>query len=143
MPYKDKEKQKAAQAAHYQKNKGQYKESSKLARDRRYRKYYALKNQPCSDCGLKFPPTMMHFDHLGESPKNGDVSRLISNVGWDTLLKEIEKCDLVCIICHGLRTLERATQLGTISDNLSEYYETFLRENADKYKRPLQDVNWI
>jgi hypothetical protein len=64
-----------------------------------------LKDQPCMDCGNKFPPVCMDFDHV-RGEKVSDVS-LIVNRSLDTILAEIEKCDLVCSNCHRVRTYNR------------------------------------
>lgn len=125
MPYKDKDAQREAQRKHYEENKGRYAASSRRNRERRYKKYYALKNNPCVDCGRKYPFTMMHFDHREAGAKDGHLSRMITNVGWNTLLAEVAKCDLVCVVCHGIRTIERAIEAGTASQMLIDSYEEF------------------
>jgi hypothetical protein len=57
----------------------------------------------CADCGGKFPPACMHFDHVPErGPKlfnlgNGDYS-------VESIKAEIAKCDIVCANCHAVRT---------------------------------------
>lgn len=57
----------------------------------------------CADCGGKFPPCCMHFDHVpGRGPKlfnlgSGDYS-------IKAVQAEIEKCDIVCANCHAIRT---------------------------------------
>jgi len=63
-----------------------------------------LKNRPCADCGGRFPPCAMDFDHvLGE--KIDDVSGIRIDTGrWERVLAEIEKCELVCANCHRVRT---------------------------------------
>lgn len=62
-----------------------------------------VKNVPCADCGVKYPPYVMDFDHLGDKEFN------ISN-GSMSLAKvkaEIEKCEVVCANCHRVRTHTR------------------------------------
>jgi hypothetical protein len=63
-----------------------------------------LKNRPCADCGGRFPPCAMDFDHvLGK--KIDDVSGIRIDTGrWERVLAEIEKCELVCANCHRVRT---------------------------------------
>ena len=49
----------------------------------------------------------MDFDHLSDD-KVDAVSRLINQgCSWETLLKEIEKCDLICSNCHRILTFDR------------------------------------
>lgn len=68
-----------------------------------------LKDRPCMDCGVKYPPYVMDFDH-----KDGQVK--IASISWlalhntsnlEKIKLEIEKCDLVCSNCHRVRTYNR------------------------------------
>lgn len=67
----------------------------------------ALKNRPCSDCGLRFDPVAMDFDHV-RGNKRKDVS-VMAHTGYPLrlILAEIVKCELVCSNCHRVRTLKR------------------------------------
>ena len=65
-----------------------------------------LKTKPCSDCGKSYPPVAMDFDHA-RGKKAGNISVLIFRVSMRGLLRELEKCDLVCATCHRLRTAHR------------------------------------
>ena len=57
------------------------------------------------DCGIKYPPYVMDFDHLGD--KEFVISKGVSMHSPIKLLKEIAKCDVVCSNCHRLRTYNR------------------------------------
>jgi hypothetical protein len=59
---------------------------------------------PCLDCGNRFPAVCMDFDHItGE--KRASVSSLLGcGYSRTAILKEIEKCELVCACCHRIRT---------------------------------------
>jgi len=61
-----------------------------------------LKAKPCMDCGRIRPPVAMDFDHVRGEKMHG-VSSMWS-WGRDKVLDEIAKCDLVCCICHRIRT---------------------------------------
>ncbi|KKS42830.1 MAG: hypothetical protein UV37_C0016G0005 [Candidatus Collierbacteria bacterium GW2011_GWA1_42_60] len=69
----------------------------------------ALKNLPCADCGRKYPPYVMDFDHRDKNYKHGNIGTLVSQAYFtkERLLKEIQKCDLVCSNCHRIRTFRR------------------------------------
>lgn len=67
-----------------------------------------LYSEPCRDCGLVLHPDAMEFDHV-RGEKTADVSRL-RNVSRKRLTEEIEKCDLVCVLCHRRRTVLRRLQ---------------------------------
>lgn len=67
-----------------------------------------LKTQPCVDCGNKFDPVCMDFDHREPGAKVAGIAVLV-NSGNDKeiIQKELEKCDLVCSNCHRVRTRNR------------------------------------
>ena len=69
----------------------------------------SLKNQPCVDCGKKYPPYVMDFDHRDKNLKRGNIGSLVSQAYFNKkkLLEEISKCDLVCANCHRIRTHKR------------------------------------
>jgi len=64
------------------------------------------KRKPCMDCGLCFPSCCMDFDHRDPSTKNHHVGHLIMRK-TELMAAEIEKCDLVCAVCHRIRTHNR------------------------------------
>jgi len=62
---------------------------------------------PCSDCGQYFEYFLMDLDHV-RGIKEGNISRMARGVsGITRLVKELEKCDLVCCMCHRKRTQAR------------------------------------
>lgn len=62
----------------------------------------------CADCGLSYPYFCMDFDHV-RGTKIKSISQLVSGrVSIQSIDYEISKCDLVCAICHRMRTFERA-----------------------------------
>lgn len=66
----------------------------------------ALKaSTPCKDCNKYWHPCQMQFDHLLNKKYN--ISEMLSNHTWNTIEKEIQKCELVCANCHSLRTYNR------------------------------------
>lgn len=72
----------------------------------------SLKDRPCADCGLRFPPEAMDFDHV-----RGKKVQMISRMRWgrtsiDRILTEVAKCDVVCANCHRLRTATRIQESG-------------------------------
>ena|SRR5712691_7395370 len=73
------------------------------------RRITEIKSQPCTDCGGSFDPVCMDFDHLdGNDKVPGGIARLVANAyGWEAIMAEIAKCELVCANCHRLRTAAR------------------------------------
>jgi hypothetical protein len=67
-----------------------------------------LKSVPCMDCGGRFPPVAMDFDHREGEVKAFDISRAPWKVrSKASIEKEIAKCDVVCANCHRVRTQQR------------------------------------
>lgn len=71
-----------------------------------------FKNNPCTDCGVKYHPCAMDFDHVNPKIKVASISQLSK---WrnkiEELLLEIKKCELVCANCHRVRTYNRSLLL--------------------------------
>lgn len=70
-----------------------------------------LKDRPCMDCGVKYPPYVMDFDHKDGEVKIVSVSWLAlrNTSNFEKIKLEIKKCDLVCANCHRVRTSKRLT----------------------------------
>jgi hypothetical protein len=67
---------------------------------------WAAKDKPCVDCGIKYPPWVMQFDHLND--KVGKISNMVSKgSSFKTIIEEIKKCEVVCANCHADRTYRR------------------------------------
>jgi hypothetical protein len=96
MPYSDKAKQRSAQA--------KYQRKKSAARRAQFRDLkWQAKDRPCADCGVKYPPYVMQFDHL--SDKHFAIgSAHATGQSVEQLLDEIQKCDVVCANCHAVRT---------------------------------------
>lgn len=110
MPYKDAEKQRQFQRE-WAKTKRQENPEWNLAQTKgRKVKLAETINQikattPCADCGGTFHPVCMDFDHRDPLLKVSGISEMIqARLSLDTIMKEIDKCDLVCANCHRLRT---------------------------------------
>lgn len=64
----------------------------------------SIKLAPCADCGIKYPPFVMDFDHI-KGDKYDEISHMVRKpVSLDRLKEEIKKCDIVCSNCHRYRT---------------------------------------
>ena len=66
----------------------------------------------CVDCGYADSGYSLQFDHLPEHEKLYEISRM-SGHAKANILKEIEKCEVVCGNCHALRTEKRRQQRKT------------------------------
>lgn len=61
----------------------------------------------CVDCGKFYHFSVMDFDHV-RGEKKFNICRLDNRGAFQQLLKEIEKCEIVCSNCHRLRTYVRS-----------------------------------
>lgn len=93
MPFKDPEKRAAWHKANHV---------------RRKKVVNSAKEKPCADCGIQYPYYVMQFDHV-TGKKTAGVSRLKQSAAKSTVLKEIEKCEVVCANCHAERSFRRLT----------------------------------
>jgi len=92
---------------HYRNNKAYYKAKAKKRAAEIMAAINALKDCPCTDCGVRYPPWVMDFDHRENEGKVDAVSRLRLKSCMSNILAEIAKCDVVCSNCHRQRTHDR------------------------------------
>lgn len=65
-----------------------------------------LDDKCCIDCG-EDDKIVLQFDHVRGSKRN-DVSALMSGRTWETIMIEIDKCEIRCANCHVRVTAKRA-----------------------------------
>jgi len=65
----------------------------------------AVKDTPCKDCGGRFPPVCMDFDHV-RGEKLFQLAEGFCRSAAD-VADEIAKCEVVCANCHRIRTHSR------------------------------------
>src|SRR3989338_6418805 len=106
MPYKDIAKRRECHKRYYLRNKKLYREKNIRRRDGLISFVIALKQKPCMDCGVQYPPYVMDFDHRDKKTKVASINEMINlhSYSKNKILKEIDKCDLVCANCHRIRT---------------------------------------
>lgn len=68
----------------------------------RKQKAILYKGNKCFDCNNQFPYPIYDFHHLDPSQKDYDWSKLKLQ-SWTTIIKELDKCILLCSNCHRLR----------------------------------------
>jgi hypothetical protein len=65
-----------------------------------------LKEHPCVACSLS-DPDLLEFDHI-KGVKVGGVSSLVRNgKSLQNIIKEIEKCQVLCLHCHRKKTIKQ------------------------------------
>jgi phage terminase large subunit len=105
---------KAYHKEHYNRNKKVYLDKTKdykKANQQRLLEY--LRDKQCKDCGIK-DYRVFEFDHLAD--KKANISAVMKSWCWETLLTEIDKCDIVCCNCHRIRTLTRSNSYRIMAD---------------------------
>lgn len=65
--------------------------------------FRSLKDKPCKDCGIKYPWYVLDFHHRNPIDKSFSLSTGCYRHSREDVLKEIEKCDLICANCHRIR----------------------------------------
>lgn len=96
---------------HYENNKAAYisrasarKAKVVLALNERLPQYFAT--HPCVDCGER-DAIVLEFDHIGE--KIESISMMVcKGWSWQSILREIAKCEVRCANCHRRVTAKRA-----------------------------------
>lgn len=59
-----------------------------------------LKRHSCVDCGYTKSPVALTFDHIVGTKKQ-TISRMVRDgYSWETILEEINKCEVRCANCH-------------------------------------------
>jgi len=107
-----KECQKLLRRKSYQKNREYFLNYQKthFKQWRKERKDFIKKykeKKPCVDCKQIYPHYVMDFDHLPEFKKEIKIGSRGFYHSEDVLVKEFEKCELVCSNCHRIRTWKR------------------------------------
>lgn len=111
--YKREYREKNRERLHKQENdrlRGSKQRSATLQRYASKRRQFTdqQKARPCADCGIQYPPYVMHFDHRPGETKIANVSSAQVLLGtMERLMAEIAKCDVVCANCHAERTHRR------------------------------------
>jgi hypothetical protein len=111
---------------HYAANRQRYIDRARIVTQRlvlkrtRYLIEYFVAH-PCSDGG-EADPIVLEFDHLRD--KRFEISAAIRGRTWQSVLDEIEKCEVVCANCHRRRTARRQGTLRTILTQVQGQSET-------------------
>jgi len=92
--------------SHYKRNKRSYLKRNLRAYAERRQLVPEAKSRPRADCGVHYPYYVMDFDHGDGWLKEFSLNAL-HRVTKRAILREIEKCDVVCSNCHRERTHRR------------------------------------
>jgi len=79
----------------------------KLVKERRLWLDHYKESKPCMDCGKSFHPRCMEFHHREPHTKKSEVGKILRDgYSMQTIMNEISKCDLLCVICHKMRHID-------------------------------------
>ena len=54
----------------------------------------------CNKCGFNSHPAALDFHHIDKSKKDKTISQMIRNYGKEAIMKEMDKCEVLCANCH-------------------------------------------
>jgi hypothetical protein len=92
-----------------------------------------LKDIDCPDCGLRWPPMCMEFDHRDPAMKDICLSKIIASGSMKRLLVEVTKGEFLCSNCHRIRTSNFDYRRGfTGRAKPGEWLEAHLLKRGDQ-----------
>ncbi|MEJ7750896.1 MAG: hypothetical protein WKF32_05555 [Thermoleophilaceae bacterium] len=105
---------------HYAANRQRYIDQARIVKTRLRLKRTAylleyFKTHPCVVCG-EDDPVVLEFDHLRD--KTFAIGHKLVDYGWENILREIDRCEVVCANCHRRRTAVRRGALRTVLGQL-------------------------
>lgn len=62
---------------------------------------YKIEQGGCIRCGYNKHPVALQFHHLDKNTKDFNIGANL-HLPWELLLKEIEKCEILCANCHAI-----------------------------------------
>ena len=129
MAYRDRARQREAEQKWYRENRQRVFDKKNRKKARLRELIRQTKRQPCADCGVSYPYYVMDFDHVS-GEKVMIISKLVNRGATALLMKELEKCEVVCANCHRIRTWQRrakAISAAATSRQIAAIADTQLR----------------
>ena len=79
--------------------------SEKLQARRAFVNEYKL-SRGCKVCGYKEHPVALELNHIDPQTKTFSIARQLASISMENLVKELEKCEVMCANCHQIHTYE-------------------------------------
>ena len=122
---------------HKMKNTDEYIQTykrAKASKQERALKFYSqiVSDGECMDCGEE-DSRVLEFDHVRGVKKAGVAQLVYSGYSNKSLQSEIDKCDLVCLNCHLLRTTDRMVVKGVFLDRVLGKMKDLVEFGIDNY----------
>ena len=94
---------------HHANNRDYYSNKARRFSDTRRKQVHSLlleyfEEHHCVDCE-ESDPRCLTFDHV-RGKKNMNISTMIKDHSWESIQKEIKKCDVRCSNCHMKKTAD-------------------------------------
>jgi hypothetical protein len=112
VAYRERARQREAERKWYLENRQRVVDKKTRKKARLRALVRAAKSRPCSDCGVEYPYYVMDFDHV-TGDKVMIISDLVQRGATTKLLRELEKCEVVCANCHRVRTWQRRKETAS------------------------------
>lgn len=80
--------------------------NTKIRRYRNKIKAIQLLGGKCNRCGFDQHPAALEFHHKDEKLKSFMIGE-VANKSWNSIVKEVEKCELLCSNCHRIEHSQR------------------------------------
>lgn len=80
--------------------------NARRKRENQRRLLELLSHESCSDCGEQ-DPVVLDFDHVRGRKIKAVSKMVVDGNSWDTILKEIAKCEVRCANCHRRKTAKQ------------------------------------
>lgn len=116
MPYKDRDRQRQAQADWYQKVKAKRRIQCRNQQAAINQKMAEYKSSLCCERCPENHPSCLHFHHRDQATKVVTISEAVRmRWKWEKIMEEIAKCEVLCANCHA----KLHWQDGTLGKNRS------------------------
>jgi hypothetical protein len=84
--------------------------AKKLEKKRAFVNQYKLE-RGCKQCGYNEHPVALELNHIDPQTKEFSIAKALPSVSMERLLKELEKCEVLCANCHQIHTYEHQHHL--------------------------------
>jgi hypothetical protein len=98
------------------------------------KRMWRLRQQPCTDCGLKWHPRVMTFDHLDRKGMkyhaSGKPVKLNELTYWQPKVfnMQLKQMEVVCMNCHRIREDKRDMNNPMVKPNMKEHFEEWFKK---------------
>ena len=81
-------------------SKAKKRDKRKMRHDKYSKKAVSYLGGKCQACGLVDHPVAYDFHHIDTTTKKFTIGGSLSDMGWEKIIVELDKCALLCSHCH-------------------------------------------